>query len=530
MTTLAKGTTLIDGGLPLPCDIFFERDVAVTLRDGTIIYVNVFRPVRGTELPAIIAWSPYGKQVPQGPGAGVLASALSGLQKFEGPDPAYWCNHGYAIVNPDSRGAYSSNGDIHFWGSVDASDGYNVIEWVAAQDWCNGKVGMSGNSWLAIAQWFIAAERPPHLAAIAPWEGVSDLYRQDVVRGGIQNIGFSEMITSGLRGKNRIEDVPTMVRKYPLMNPYWEEKIAKLEKITVPAYVVASWTHDLHTLGTFEGFRRIWSKNKWLRVHETMEWPDYYTPENVEDLRRFFDRYLKGIKNNWEETPRVRLSVLDPGGIGQVNRPENEWPLARTQYQKLFLDASTGTLSPDPVTQESLTHYRADDNKGQAVFTIRFDKDTELTGYIKLRLWVEADGADDMDLFALVQKLDAQGDPLTAPTIPGVLPDYLGPNGRLRVSHRQLDPQRSTPWLPYQTHRFEEILKAGQIVPVDISIWPTGMLWHPGEQLRVIVAGYNPVPFHIPGIPPPTVRNKGEHIIHTGGKFDSYLLVPMVPR
>lgn len=532
VTILQKGFVKKEGALPLPCDILFERDVAVTLRDGTVIYTDVFRPVAGANLPAIIAWSPYGKEggmtllddFPHR--AGVPRNAVSELQKWEGPDPAYWCNHGYAIVNPDPRGAFSSNGDIHFWGAQEGQDGCDLVEWVAAREWSNGKVGLSGNSWLAMAQWFIAAERPPHLAAIAPWEGLVDAYRTDIGRDGIVDFGFCDRITSRMRGKNRVEDIPAMIQKYPLMNSYWGGKAANLERINVPAYVVASWTNEIHTHGTFEGFRRISSKDKWLRVHHTHEWVDYYTTEYVEDLRRFFDRYLKDIKNGWEETPRVRLSILDPGGRDQVNRSENEFPLARTHYQALYLDASAGRLSPDAVAHESVCRYRTE-GKEQAAFTIRFEEDTELTGYMKLRLWVEADGADDMDFFVFVQKLDVHGK-FVSPLVLGA-PNF-GSSGRLRVSHRQLDPKRSTPAEPYLTHTSEERLTPGQIVPVEIAIWPTGMLWHRGEQLRLLVAGCNLAGRHIPGLPEPVLRNRGEHIIHTGGRFDSHLLVPKIPR
>jgi predicted acyl esterase len=553
-TVLPKGFVQKKGALPLPCDILFERDVAVMLRDDTVIYTDVFRPVGGTNLPALIAWSPYGKEggmtlLDDFPfRAGVARNAVSELQKWEGPDPAYWCHHGYAIVNPDARGAFRSNGDVHFWGTQEGQDGYDVIEWVAAQEWSNGKVGLSGNSWLAISQWFIAAERPPHLAAIAPWEGWSDAYREDVGRGGIQDFGFCEYVTSKMRGRNRVEDVPAMIQKYPVMNAYWEDKVARLEKIDIPAYVVSSWTNMVHTHGTFDSFRRIPSKNKWLRIHNTQEWSDYYTPEYVEDLRSFFDRYLKAIENGWEKTPRVRLSVLDPGGVDEVIRPENEFPLARTQYKSLYLDGRSGTLSPHPVTEESSVRYAADDGKGQVVFTIRFDEEIELTGYMKLRLWVEASGSNDMDLFVKVQKLGKRGNLLSSPVItpPGPVARsfvrllwsfnvkklaslfFTGATGRLRVSHRQLDPERSTPSEPYLTHRVEELLSPGEVVPVDLSIWPLSMRWHVGEQLRLIVAGYNLTPVPLPGVKPPVLRNKGEHVIHTGGKYDSHLLAPLI--
>ena len=147
--------------------------------------------------------------------------------------------------------------------------------------------------------------------------------------------------------------------------------------------------------------------------------------------------------------------------------------------------------------------------KGKPYFTIRFDEDTELTGYMKLHLWVEAIGSNDMDLFVKVQKLSKGGKVLSSPVIVPPNPIarimvnllwsfgiqklshlfFTGPAGRLRVSHRALDAARSTPSEPYLTHRAEEFLSPGQIVPVEIGIWPVGMRWHAGEQLRLIIAG-----------------------------------------
>jgi predicted acyl esterase len=190
-TTLLKaGTVRREGAKVLPCDIVFERDVAVKLRDGITIYTDVFRPVGNKTVPGIIAWGPYGKEiggqwlddVPFR--SGVPLSRVSELQKFEAPDPAYWVDKGYAVLNPDARGAYYSEGNITYWGRQLAEDGYDFVEWAAAQPWSSGKLGFSGNSYLAISQWFIAAENPPHLAAIAPWEGFQDGYGEASRRGG----------------------------------------------------------------------------------------------------------------------------------------------------------------------------------------------------------------------------------------------------------------------------------------------------------------------------------------------------------
>ncbi len=556
--------------MPLTCDILFEKDVPVKLRDGTIIYTDIFRPVDDAKHPAIMAWSPYGKEiggqwlddVPNR--SGVPLNATSDLQKFEAADPAYWVAHGYVIINPDSRGAYNSEGNLNYWGSQNALDGYDTIEWAAKQSWSNGKIGMSGNSWLTVSQWFIAGEQPPHLAAIAPWEGFVDHFRETANRGGIPNPVFPEAIFDTFTSKNLIEDQPRMIVTHTLLDAYWKDKIAKLHNINIPAYVVASYTNPVHTHGTFKGFRDIPSKNKWLRVHNTNEWFDYYQSENVEDLRKFFDRYLNDEQNGWENTPRVRISVLDPGHEDVINRVENEFPLARTKYRKLFLQ-SDNKLSDKPQKISATASYDVSSENPRETFTLTFDKDTELTGYMSLHAYVEADGSDDMELHVTVEKLDAQGN-----RIPDKMTEQpIQAEGYLRVSQRALEKNLSTPFELVLKHEREDLLQTGQVVPVDIAIWPMGMIYHAGEKLCLTIEAYRPpsinsipqfgsakitipkngytynpndkvemrtvggnatfVPYPEDVITPPPSRNKGRHVIHFGGKYKSFLLVPEIP-
>jgi putative CocE/NonD family hydrolase len=427
------------------------------------------------------------------------------------------------MVNVDPRGVFMSEGNLQYFGPQDGRDGYDVVEWLARQDWCNGKIGMNGNSWYGMTQWEIAAQQPPHLVAIAPWEAEVNFYRDEYVRDGIPMPTKNFMSRSF--GSGKIEDIATMIEKYPLMNSYWESKIPDLSKIKIPVYVVASYGSQTHSRGTFEAWEQLPSKDKWLRVHDTQEWVDLYQEKNRIDLRRFFDHYLKGIDNDWESTPRVRLSVLDPGGLDVVNRVEKEFPLARQEFRKLYLDASSAKLTTTPEAHANKVSYNTDE-KGKTAFTIQFDKETEITGFVKLRLWVEADGANDMDMYARIVKLDKNGQPLFQDSISH---KYYGPDGRLRVSHRQLDPNKSTPSQPVHTHKVLELLHPGEIVPIDIQLWPTGMLFHPGQQLQLVIAGYD---YNVsnPGDRPSTnPQNKGIHIIHTGGKYDSYLLVPVIP-
>ncbi|MDL4818604.1 CocE/NonD family hydrolase [Actinomadura opuntiae] len=548
--TLESGFQIAPPFKPLPVDVVLEKDVAVTLRDGVTIHVDIFRPTGTEKVPVIVAWSPYGKG--QGTSASVIGifgmvgldnGIVSGLEKFEGPDPAYWCAHGYAICNPDIRGVAHSEGDSVVWDRQEGRDCYDLIEWLGVQDWCTGKVAMSGTSYLAVSQWFTAAEQPGHLAAINPWEGVSDVYRDLVMRGGMPDTGFAQQLQDHTYwGNNRKEDLLAEAERYPLINALWEDKIPQFEKITVPAYVVASYSNTLHTAGTFRAWRRMASKDKWLRIHNSQEWPDYYDEANREDLRRFFDHFLKGEDNGWEQTPWVRYSLLDLEGGDRVNIPADQFPPADVMATRYYLDARSRTLGTKVPTAEATATYTAGTNPDLVSFVTRFDKETVLVGYPKAHLWVEAEGADDMDLFLLVQKLDAYGTPLQQFTVPNhnarvhditehgaSILRYKGSDGRLRVSMRHLDETLSTEDVPAHSFDRVEKLSPGEVVDVEIDLLPVGLTFYPGEQLRLIISAHSILGTMMPGNREYVPQNRGTHVVHTGGDRASYLQLPARP-
>ena len=509
--------------------IICMQDVAVKMRDGVTIYADIFRPDTSEKVPLLVSWGFFGKRPGEGIDdwkiMGVPSGALSTLAKHESPDPAFWCRYGYAVANVDARGAGHSEGNLHLFGTKDGQDGYDFIEWAAQQFWCNGKVGLAGNSAIAMVQWRIAAQQPPHLAAIAPWEGTSDIYRESIFEGGIPALDFPESIVARTVGTGYIDDMLAMAKKYPLMNPYWEDKISDFNKITIPVYTTGCWNH-MHLRGSVNAFRKIKSRKKWIRIHREFEWPDHYCHAGLKEMKAFFDRYLKDIRNGWEFTPRVRVEVMDAYDYDfQTNRAEESFPLKRTVYKKLYIDAEHGSMQMDrPLEKESSVSY--DGETGEVTFDYVFPEDTEVTGFMKLRLWVEADGHDDMDLFINVQKLDENGE---------FLPVYVlgephpGAWGKMRVSHRRLDEKLSTDFQPVQAHTVEEKLKPGEIVPVDIEIVPHSRIWHEGQQIRVQVAGRY---IRDPGWFERLVwqpDNKGKHIIHSGGKYDSFLQIPVIP-
>ncbi|MDE2166985.1 MAG: CocE/NonD family hydrolase [Alphaproteobacteria bacterium] len=526
--------------------MIIERDVAVPMRDGANIYVDIFRPEKQDEkVPALVAWSAYGKHHPFMyevffKNGDVRKEWYSRYTSFEGPDPAYWVPRGYAVIHVDPRGTWHSEGEARYWSQEEGTDGYDLVEWAGVREWCNGKVGMSGVSYLAIIQWQIAATQPPHLAAINPWEGLSDMYREFAFHGGIPETRFMPVWHRTVSyGLGHVEDVPMMAKEHPFFDRYWATKVADFSKINVPTYVVASWADQgLHTRGTLEGFKRIASKYKWLEIHGRKKWENFYQSDSVEKQRAFFDHFLKGVDNDVLRWPAVRLEVRERYYVGRT-RTEREWPLARTAYKQLFLDASSGSLSSTPIKAEASVSYDTPAHETRcpaayrgerAQFDYVFAEAAELVGHMKLRLWVEAIGADDMDLFVAIQKFDRDGQYVPFAAF-SALEDGPVALGWLRASHRELDQERSTPYQPWLLHQRALKLQPGIPVPVDIEIWPSGTRFAAGEVLRIVVQGSDIYKYAswvmVAGHPRTT--NAGLHVIHTGGQYDSYLLIPVIP-
>lgn len=515
--------------------MLIERNVQAPMRDGVRILIDIYRPATGAEssgLPAILCWSPYGKHSLSNqlwPAAGVDPAWISPYTAFEAVDPVYWTARGYAVVYPDPRGTWLSPGEMSHGGKQESEDCHDLIEWLAAADWCNGKVGMSGVSYLAAIQWQVGVLRPPHLAALNPWEGFSDWYREFGLHGGIPETGFCPNACGRLNwSTTRTEDTAANMAAHPLFDDYWRSKAVALEEIDAPTFVVAGLADiGLHLRGSLEGFRRISSRQKWLDLHARKKWAHYYHPQSVERLSAFFDHFLKGQKTSLAAWPPVQLEVRETATKGEI-RAEAEWPLARTVHTPLFLDAASARLEVSPMAPAEV---RYDAGEGEAQFEYVFPQDTELTGYMSLHLWVEAEGAEDMDLFVGVRKLDAEGRE-TPFVFYAFYEDGPAALGWLRASHRRLDPARSRPGQPVHTHLQEDPLRSGTPTLVDIEIWPSSTRFASGERLRLVVTGHDIHQGGLPGTPfglHQATRNRGVHILHTGGRHASYLLAPVIP-
>ncbi|PKN30169.1 MAG: acyl esterase [Deltaproteobacteria bacterium HGW-Deltaproteobacteria-21] len=478
---------------------------------------------------------------------------VSPLTSWEAPDPVFWAANDYAVVVVDQRGSFKSEGKD--WNPFkNAEDINNIVEWLAQQEWSNGNVGMLGVSALASCQYYAASHQSisPHLKAIIPWESQTDRYRDLTFWGGIPETNFSRSLGPFKASVEKM--VPDKAAKVwaTAMDPVANQKMLaenpKLDKITIPTLLCASWSDKgLHTRGTFEAFQKISSKEKWLYTHGGAKWDRFYSKDGLEYQKKFFDHYLKGVENGWKDTPRVRLEVRETRDEYEV-RPEKEFPLARTRYKKLYLNAGNDSLNPQASEKERKVAYNSTQG-GSASFGVTFDEDTELTGYMKVKLWVSAPKADDMDLFVSVKKFAGPFDPGSeiGKSIEAVVGEgrvargneiyFRGMNGhafdmaargQMRVSQRELDEKLSKPYQPVQKFQGEKKLKPGEIVPVEIAILPSSTLFRKGESLSLVIQGFSPV--QNPLLWYDWLINKGAHVIHTGGKYDSYLQIPVIPQ
>jgi predicted acyl esterase len=208
-------------------------------------------------------------------------------------------------------------------------------------------------------------------------------------------------------------------------------------------------------------------------------------------------------------------------------RWEDEFPLSRTEYRKLYLDGTDRRLKFSKNNHKGKVMYGSADGNAEFVFT--FQEDTELTGYLNLKLWVSSNESNDMDLFITVRKLDRNGHQVLFDNchVPAKWPMALG---WLRLSHRELDGEKSTPWEPYLKSVVGpgQKVKPGEIVSCEIPVLPTSTLFRQGETLKLDISGIYrggesiEVPFGYTD----TV-NKGIHAIYTGAEYDSNLLIPI---
>ena len=513
------------------------------MRDGAKIYADVFRPADEKPVPPIIAWTPYGKHVPFDPkrflNAGVKDGDTSKYTAFEAPDPTFWIPQGYAVIIIDMRGTWYSEGTAHFLAPEEAQDFYDAVEWAGTQPWSNGKVGLSGVSYLAQLQWRVAELiRRILRRSIRGKAGPTAIARSRPTAAFPIRISGRRYGTAGARarpdrrsrsGDQRTSAVRRFLEKQG--GGFLQDHRAgfRRRKLDRPGPA-----HPRHV----RGLQAHRLEGKVSVAHGQKKWAHYYVPENMRKLHAFFDHFLKGVDNDVKILAESHGRGARAERRRQNSRVENEWPLARTQYTKLYLNADRTRCRREPVPEADTVSYDSDvpelGEADRAIFDFKFDKPTELTGYMKLRVFMSCIATDDMDVFVGLHKLDKDGNVVPFAYY-AQFDDGPVALGWLRASHRELDPDKSTEWQPVHPHTREQKIPPGEIVPLDIEIWPSGTMFEAGETLRLIVQGDDlnryPTRDRAGLFPPQGLSvNKGRHVIHAGGPYESYLLVPVIPE
>lgn len=564
-----------------------EWDAPIRMADGVVLRADVYHPLGDGQYPVVLSYGPYAKGLSFQEGykgnwtrlttsaPEVLQGSSNLYQNWELVDPEKWVPDGYICVRIDSRGTGRSPGIVDVWSPRESRDIYECVEWAGTQPWSNGKVGINGISYYAMNQWAAGALQPPHLAALCIWEGSSDYYRELCWHGGIycdflntwhprqvgsvqhgvgtrgarsvvtgELVAGPETLPEDVLAKNRV-DTPYEAKIRPLYEDYYADRTADFEKIKAPLLSAGNWGGmGLHTRGNFEGFVCAGSPQKWLEVHGDTHFTHFYSTYGETLQKRFFGHFLKGEDTGWNEQPRVSLNIRYPGEKF-VLRAENEWPLARTQWTKFYLQPNAlelGTVAP--AAAKTLTYETTGDG-----ITFRLPvsmSNLEVTGPVAAKLWVSSE-TTDADLFLVLRLFDPEGKEVT----------FIGSNdprvpvglGWLRASHRKIDPERSLPYRPWHPHDEVRPLTPGLPVELDIEILPTSIVVPPGYQLALTVRGKDyevdgrdialpNAPYQMKGVGPflhidhddrPAEIFITRNTLHFAEGREPYLLLPVIP-
>lgn len=556
-------------------------DVQIPMRDGVILYGDVLTPIKGGKYPAILCLGSFGKCFHDGS----ICDEKSMLEKevvednwFEGnPPDAFWGGgpmpwekgeaanatdwvpHGYNIVRIDARGVGKSKGYHEMFSAQEARDYYDAIEWVAKQPWCDGNIGLFGTGLYAGNSMAVAQLQPPSLKAMIPVAPDIDPYRDYVFIGGLY-MGFNMVIKNTCGEWQGLEWVQE-AHKHPF---YDDEQYGingkivastDVSKINIPVWLALPESGTLHTRGTSDAYINIASEHKKMTIISEPNTHYWAWAKNwVDHHIAFMDYWLKGKKDNGIMDGAPIQMMVRTGRTGYYWQDENEWPIARTQYTKFYMDASPSDYPGDgkrkdffklqttPPTQEKTSSYPAGVEwkqhnnwmHGISFITDPLSEDILIAGYMKLGTWVSS-SSKDMELHVSLRVMDGENQvpyPIAMGEMTGH-PYFPVSFGCLKVSHRKTDSKLSTEYRPYHTHRQQDYqpLQSGEIVPVEVEIWPSTALIRKGWRIRLDIQPVSGdyMSFQIWDVCDQSYQKGSTNTIYTGPDYLSYLQLPVIP-
>jgi hypothetical protein len=513
-------------------------DVFVKMRDGARLSVDIFLPEAEGRYPALLSLSPYSKDLQRKPPHWSHA--------IESGATSFYVPKGYVHVIAQGRGAGLSQGKWQWFDAKERTDGYDLIEWIAAQPWCDGNVGMIGDSYWSWTQYAAAIAQPPHLKCICQCDSTPDFYRDVCYQGGMYHHQFinqwihyhtSQFAWPGpVAGKQPPMNLTYETVTHPTDGKWWRSRSPwpRLGRIRVPSLHIAPQGGAMHFRGQLWGYPRIKAAKKLLVVPATGFWSHvrYLTSKPLNrQMLRWFDYWLKGIDTGIMDEPEV--AIFD--SATRQWRYENEYPLKRTRWTRMYLRANGagpatappyGLLSPEaPSGGETPDTYRMPDayaqiTKGQPVVayqTAPLERDLRIWGPLSLTLFASSDRPDTV-WFVHVSDVAPDGNAIRLS------------RGILKASFRAIDAAKSKPGQPFHPFERQELLEPGTVYEFHVEIAPIFRTFRSGHRLRVEVAsediGYNnplrQIDVHL--LPWPVANT-----LHHDAEHASHLVLPVVP-
>jgi len=543
-----------------------EENVYVMARDGVRLAVDIYRPDAPGEFPALLAMSPYGKSAqtfetpPQPFGKSVFEASV------ESGDPNFYAPRGYVYVIGDLRGIGDSEGEYEgVFSAHEGQDGADIVEWLAEQPWCDGNIGLAGICYFSSMQLHIAAEQPPHLKAICPWEiFADDLYNHGVYEGGVLNIFFYGLYTGtyparcGYAIKNVVSamikntvkaELDQLVAKAasdpdlkqypylyhllkypeknpvlfdfmlnPLDGPYYRERSVseRLDKIKVPAYVGGP-LFSFFSEPQVNVFNRLQVPKKMFLYTGmgTRPWRAHH-----DELLRWYDYWLKGIDTGIMDEEPVRYHTTG----SEKWATAKQWPIENTVWTDFYLH-SLGQLTsgpdyyndePDCFVQEPL--YVSEERARASYVSPPLSEDLQVSGSPRITFFASIDTHDTNFRINVREEGSTEIYPLAS--------------GWLKASHRALDEAKTTSWEIAHDHTRAVPVKPGEINEYTVQLRPTSHLFRAGSRIGLEISSIDvptdpetyDVMWHVCN------SRATLHKIYRDGKRPSRLVLPVIPK
>ncbi len=543
---------------PTPRGVILEKNVYAPMRDGVKIALDIYKPSQEQgPRPVILAYSPFPKE-----------------RIFESAKPAFYCAHGYICVQASERGIGFNQGKFTMHGTQAAQDGYDLVEWIAGQPWCNGNVGMMGASGYGVMQWMTAPLNPPHLKTLVVL-ATTDNYRGLCYPGGVLRKPFVLNLVSGftqgalwpgpIPGKEMPMNVVAEILSHTEDGPFWWEHGGgwnRVGKIKAPVLNIVNVPNRLHAIYHLRSYADIKSPKKLIITPWTNEnyqpWIFETTAFNTHILR-WLDYWLKGNDTGIMDEPEV--AIYD-SGTGTW-RYENEYPLKRTEWRKFYLHAgeiseTQPTANEPPESYENISlntammasygiNTPAPTKPNYVTYlSLPLEKDMRVWGPVSFVLYASTteEVTSDWSFFVKMGEVAPEGIPLNPVTgQPEVKPevnDLFTPKnvqiwswGSLKTRFREIDKNLSRLGLPWHSYQNPQQLKPLTTYEFQIELQPVFKTFKQGCRIWLKIASDDALYATLDSASryvetPASGENSRISIFHND-RYPSHLLLPVIP-